>query len=166
VAIEQQDYYEVHEGAVESQNYARECMGILCMLVKVLTGLQIAGCKLQKNARFRLRQRFPRIGREGSNWIFVEGARVPSYAIVCIIIIIIYLPNNTTVRTSTSVQFKRAGQQCPTAALKRLIKQLLLYIFYHTSKILQTRKLEKSIFSMSFRHGAWTVERRRSTVNH
>ena len=48
MAIEQQDYYEVHEGAVESQNYARECMGILCMLVKVSTGLQIAGCELQK----------------------------------------------------------------------------------------------------------------------
>ena len=40
-----------------------------------------------------------------------------------------YLPNNTTVCTSTSIQFRRAGQQDPTrtltAALKRVIKQLL-----------------------------------------
>ena len=52
--------------------------------------------------------------------------------------------------------FRRAGQQgptrTPTAALKRAIKQLLGsgYIFYHTSKILQTRKLEKSAFPMLF----------------
>ena len=41
---------------------------------------------------------------------------------------------------------RRAGQQGPTrtltAAVKRVIKQLLL--LYHTSKILQTRKLEKN----------------------
>ena len=52
--------------------------------------------------------------------------------------------------------FRRAGQQgptrTPTAALKRALKQLLGsgYIFYHTSKILQTRKLEKSAFPMPF----------------
>jgi len=49
--------------------------------------------------------------------------------------------------------FRRAGQQGPTrtlaAALKRVIK-LTGYIFYHTNKILQRRKLEKSIFSMLF----------------
>ena len=62
-----------------------------------------------------------------------------------------YLPNNTTVCTSTSIQVRRAGQQGPTrtltAALKRSIKQLLgrAYIFYHTSKILQTRKLENQV---------------------
>jgi len=48
--------------------------------------------------------------------------------------------------------FRRAGQQGPTrtltAAVKRVIKQLLLLC--HTSKILQTRKLEKSIFSVLF----------------
>jgi len=41
----------------------------------------------------------------------------------------LYLPNNTTVCTSTLIQFRRAEQQGPTrtltAAPKRLIKQLL-----------------------------------------
>jgi len=46
-----------------------------------------------------------------------------------------YLPSNTTVCTSTSIQFRRAGQQGPTrtltAALKRVIEQLLgTYSFY------------------------------------
>jgi len=49
---------------------------------------------------------------------------------------------------------RRAGQQGPTrtltAALKRVIKTVTGYIFYHTSKILQTRKIEKSILSMLF----------------
>jgi len=48
----------------------------------------------------------------------------------------------------------RAGQQGPTrtltAALKRVIKQFWGTYSYHTSKILQTRKLEKSVFSMLF----------------
>ena len=48
----------------------------------------------------------------------------------CVIIIIIILfPNNTTVCTLTSIQFRRSGQQgltrTLTAALKRVIKQLL-----------------------------------------
>jgi len=65
-----------------------------------------------------------------------------------------YLPNNTTVCTSTSIQLRRSGQQGPTrtltAALKRLIKQLL-----GTSSITQvkyykqTRKLEKSMSVLS-----------------
>jgi len=46
---------------------------------------------------------------------------------------------------------------CP----KTCNKTVTGYIFYHTSKILQTRKLEKSIFSMlflkTFKHEAWTV---------
>ena len=49
---------------------------------------------------------------------------------------------------------RRAGQQGPTrtltAALKRVIKTVTGYIFYHTGKILQMRKLENSIFSMLF----------------
>jgi len=66
-----------------------------------------------------------------------------------------YLPNNTTVWTSTSIQFRRAGQQGQTrtltAALKRLIKQLLgTYFTTRAKHYKQTRKLEKSIFSMLF----------------
>ena len=63
------------------------------------------------------------------------GTKRPSFAAanqVIIIIIIIFLfaqYNNTTVCTSTSIQFRRAGQQGPTrtltAVLKRWIKQLL-----------------------------------------
>ena len=51
--------------------------------------------------------------------------------------------------------FRRAGQQGPTrtlvAALKRLIK-VTGYVFYHTSKTLQTKKKtrKKSIISMLF----------------
>jgi len=48
--------------------------------------------------------------------------------------------------------FRRAGQQGPTrtAALKRAIKQLLGTYSITPSEILQTRKLQKSIFSMLF----------------
>ena len=51
--------------------------------------------------------------------------------------------------------FRRAGQQGPTkntnnSCPKTCNKTATGYIFYHTSKILQTKKLEKSIFSMLF----------------
>jgi len=66
-----------------------------------------------------------------------------------------YLPNNTTVCTSTSIQSRRAGQQGPTrtltVALKRVIKQLLgTYSTTLVKYYRQTRKLQKSIFSMLF----------------
>ena len=53
------------------------------------------------------------------------------------------------------MQFRRAGQQGPTktpaGALKRLIKQLLgTYSNTQVKYYEQTRKLEKSIFSMLF----------------
>jgi len=58
-----------------------------------------------------------------------------------------YLPNNTTVCTFAWIRFRRAGQQGPirtlTAALKRSIKTVTGCIFYHTIKILQTRKTRK-----------------------
>ena len=60
--------------------------------------------------------------------------------LIIIIIININLPNNTRVCTSTSIQFRREGQQGPTitltAALKRVIKQLL-----GTYSITQTREI-------------------------
>ena len=52
--------------------------------------------------------------------------------------------------------FRRAGQQGPTRTLtaadchKTCYKTVTGHIFYHASKILQTRKLEKSIVSMLF----------------
>jgi len=49
-----------------------------------------------------------------------------------------YLPSNTTVCTSTSIQFRRAWQQSPTrtltAAPKRLIKQLLGTCYTHAMR--------------------------------
>jgi len=42
---------------------------------------------------------------------------------------------------------RQEHQQLP---VKRVIKTVTGYIFYHTSKILQKRKLDKSIFSMLF----------------
>jgi len=72
-------------------------------------------------------------------------------------IIVIYLPSNTTIAyaLSTSMQFRRAEQQgqtrTPAGALKRLIKQLLgTYSNTQVKYYEQTRKLEKSIFSMLF----------------
>ena len=64
------------------------------------------------------------------------------------------LPNNTTVCTFISIQFQKSRtarsdkdtNSCP----KTCNKTVTGYIFYHTSKILQTRKLEKSVFSMLF----------------
>jgi len=66
-----------------------------------------------------------------------------------------YVPTNTTVCTSTSLQFRRAGQQGPTrkltAALRRLLKQLLgTYSTTQVKYYKQTRKLEKSTFSVLF----------------
>ena len=66
-----------------------------------------------------------------------------------------YLPNNTTVCTSTSMQLRRAGQQGPTraltAALKRVIKQLLgTYSITQVKYNKQIRQLEKSVFSNLF----------------
>ena len=65
-----------------------------------------------------------------------------------------YLPNNTAVCTSTSIQFRRAGQQGPTrtltGALKRLIKQLLgTYSTTEVKYCKQTRKLEKSVSTVA-----------------
>ena len=59
------------------------------------------------------------------------------------------MPINTTVCTSASIQFRRAGQQrsdkntnsCP----KTFSITVIGYMFYHASKISQTRKLEQSI---------------------
>jgi len=60
-----------------------------------------------------------------------------------------YSPNNTTVCTSTSIHFRRAGQQGPTrtltAALKTFNKALNGYIFYETNKILQSNKKTRKI---------------------
>ena len=67
--------------------------------------------------------------------------------------IIIYLPNNTTVCTFTSIQFTRAGQQGPTrtltAALKRVIKQLLdsLHIISHKYNITNDKTGEINLFN-------------------
>ena len=66
-----------------------------------------------------------------------------------------YSPNNTIVCTSTSIHFRRAGQQGPTrtltAALKHSIKQLMgTYSTRQIKYYNQTRKLEKSTFSMLF----------------
>ena len=56
---------------------------------------------------------------------------------------------NTTVCASTSIQFRRAGQRGPTrtltAASKTCNKTVTGYIFYHTSKILQTNKKTRKI---------------------
>jgi len=61
-----------------------------------------------------------------------------------LIIIIIYLPNNTTVYTFAWIRFRRAGQQGPirtlTAALKRSIKTVTGCIYYHTNKIITNEK--------------------------
>jgi len=50
--------------------------------------------------------------------------------------------------------FRRAGQQGPTRTLiavhNTCNKTVAGHIFYHTSKILQTRKLQKSVFSTLF----------------
>ena len=62
-----------------------------------------------------------------------------------------YLPNNTTVCTFASVQFWKSRtarsdkntNSCP----KTWIKTVTGYIFYHTSKILQTRKRDIALFS-------------------
>ena len=60
----------------------------------------------------------------------------------------------TTVCTSTSVQLRTAGPQGPTttltAALKRLIKQLLGTYFTIQVKYYKRKKTKKSIFSMLF----------------
>ena len=66
-----------------------------------------------------------------------------------------YSPNNTTVCTSTSIHFRRAGHQGPTrtltGALKHSIKQLMgTYSTRQIKYYNQTRKLEKSTFSMLF----------------
>ena len=69
-----------------------------------------------------------------------------------------YLPNITTVCTSTSIQFIRAVQlleqgqtRTQTAAIKRSIRQLLgTYSITQVKYYKQTRKLEKSIFLMLF----------------
>jgi len=69
-----------------------------------------------------------------------------------------YLLNNTTVCTSTSIQFRRAGQQGPTrtltAALKRLIKQLLgTYSITRVKYCKQTRKWKnQSVQCYSYKH--------------
>ena len=58
------------------------------------------------------------------------GTKRPSFAaanqVIIIIIIIIVLfaqYNNTTVCTSTSIQFRRAGQQGPTRTLTAALKR-------------------------------------------
>jgi len=62
-----------------------------------------------------------------------------------------YLPNNTTVCAFASIQFQKSSRtarsdkntnSCPKACNKTVTG----YVFYHTSKISQTRKLQKSIF--------------------
>ena len=57
------------------------------------------------------------------------------------------MPNNTTVCTSTSLQFRRAGQQGPTrtltAAIKRVIKQLLGT--YSITQVKSTKKKTRKI---------------------
>jgi len=65
----------------------------------------------------------------------------PHQSIFVIIIIIITI---LFAQQYNSSNFRRAGQQrptrTPTAALKRVMKTVTGYIFYHTSKILQTTK--------------------------
>ena len=65
-----------------------------------------------------------------------------------------YLPNNTTAHTFASIQFYKSrtarSDKNTNSCLKTCNKTVTGYIFYHTSKILQTRKLQKSIFSMLF----------------
>jgi len=51
-----------------------------------------------------------------------------------------YLPNNKTICTSTSIQFRRAGQQGSTRTVT-----VTGYIFYHMNKTLQTNKKTRKI---------------------
>ena len=74
-----------------------------------------------------------------------------------------YLPNNTTVCASTSIQMRKAGQQGPTrtltAALKCSIKQLHNY---YKGKVLQNKKSRKinilNVVRKAFKGVKFTVD--------
>jgi len=73
-----------------------------------------------------------------------------------------YLHNNTAVCTFSSIQFwksRRATSDKNTNSCHKTCNTTVTgYTFYHTSKILQTGKLEKSIFSMLFLTGYINVK--------